>query len=883
MSWDDSLGKRVWTNMKFWNLLLILRVSSYTASAQQTPLMQSLDCVNDYTTYTACTWSEREDARRLLKMHLFYKDNFSRNSTQMACSSQTAGSQRHWSCSAKLYDFNAVLNNTYIFKPDKKLEVQLHVSLINNVQPPPPQKLSIRNIEGGHFQLEWEAGDGTNRSHLLDEALDFEVSYKRIWEHWEKSPSILVSNASHYLLRRDSLVLGSTYSARVRSQLRQDSGLSGHPSEWSSEIQWDTPKGDEAQPKNLRCLFNGIDQLNCSWEVRQEVTSSVLFSLFYQVSPGSEEKECYPVQATELSLNVHVPQVLQSCVITVTNRLSQYNVTVRPKEERKVMAAKDHIKPHPPYNLSVEKTDNQAYTLRWEAAVIHKYSDIPKKYQISYWKISEPFEKKTQDVRDSSFFTFTPQFLETATRYKAKVRAKVNSAGYDGPWSEWSEEHGWETEVVLPSWGLLLLAPVIIILMAVVFCCGCKYLLSKKKKWVANIPRPPMKFLLPDYFPKVQNSSLDFSSQDTVGKEEISCTTVLKRPPLVTPSESLGAKSGKAESLSAYSNTEIIQQFPLPTVDVGQCPSQAGLSPTRDLISSAKGRLAQVFDFDGPYLQCLPESPVPDIQQNVRAAPLETGEPSVSLQYMEFPPNLWPQQLPMGKENEAAASLTAVHDWEENKHPLSTEVSRGQSASGKLEQEGRGQRPQSPTTAKNPCQNGPLDYIATADLPLATEKNPSLLLPAESSKQEEFTCASMETPASQSPQTAEGLSGLELGQKGQAQPAPSRPPLEAFGDYVMTRPGSAPQEGLAFSPAEPPQDKAFFLFNPDNRGPIFLQQEGDYCFFPGTKPIKAPQSQGGSVGHSLSVTKPHRKSECVGGKSQSSSHICVDARVNAYQ
>lgn len=61
------------------------------------------------------------------------------------------------------------------------------------VQPPPPQKLSIRNIEGGHFQLEWEAGDGTNRSHLLDEALDFEVSYKRIWEPWEVSVTILLA------------------------------------------------------------------------------------------------------------------------------------------------------------------------------------------------------------------------------------------------------------------------------------------------------------------------------------------------------------------------------------------------------------------------------------------------------------------------------------------------------------------------------------------------------------------------------------------------------------------------------------------------------------------------------------------------------------------
>lgn len=356
---------------------------------------------------------------------------------------------------------------------------------------------------------------------------------------------------------------------------------------------------------------------------------------------------------------------------------------------------------------------------------------------------------------------------------------------------------------------------------------------------------------------------------------------------MVTPSESLGAESGKIESLSAYCTLERIKQFPLPTADVGQCTSQAGpSSPTRDCISSAKGRLAQVFDFDGPYLQCPSESPVPNIQQNVRAAPLETGKPAVSLQYMQLPPNLWPQPLPMGKKEEAAALLTAVHDWEENQHPLSTEVSRSHSGNGKLAQEGGGQRSQSRTTAKNPCQNGPLDYIATADMPLATKRSPSLLLPSltlESSKQEESTCASMQTPASQSPQTTGEALGSELGQKGQAQPAPSRPSLEAFGDYVMTlpgTPGSAPQEGLAFSLAEPPCDKGFFLFNPDNRSPVFLQQVGDYCFFPGTK---APKGQGGSVGHSLSVTKPHKMSECIGGRLQPSPHICIDTRGNAYQ
>lgn len=46
--------------------------------------------------------------------------------------------------------------------------------------------------------------------------------------------------------------------------------------------------GDEAQPQNLQCFFNGDTVLNCSWEVRSEVASSVSFTLFYKSSSNAE-------------------------------------------------------------------------------------------------------------------------------------------------------------------------------------------------------------------------------------------------------------------------------------------------------------------------------------------------------------------------------------------------------------------------------------------------------------------------------------------------------------------------------------------------------------------------------------------------------------------
>lgn len=45
--------------------------------------------------------------------------------------------------------------------------------------------------------------------------------------------------------------------------------------------------GNESQPQNLQCFFDGAALLRCSWEVRYEVTSSVFFTLFYKSSPSA--------------------------------------------------------------------------------------------------------------------------------------------------------------------------------------------------------------------------------------------------------------------------------------------------------------------------------------------------------------------------------------------------------------------------------------------------------------------------------------------------------------------------------------------------------------------------------------------------------------------
>lgn len=72
--------------------------------------------------------------------------------------------------------------------------INLWLSLIFSlVQLLPPERLNVTATEECDFLLDWKAGGGTNRNHLLESLpLDFEISYKRTWELWEVSIAIII-------------------------------------------------------------------------------------------------------------------------------------------------------------------------------------------------------------------------------------------------------------------------------------------------------------------------------------------------------------------------------------------------------------------------------------------------------------------------------------------------------------------------------------------------------------------------------------------------------------------------------------------------------------------------------------------------------------------
>ncbi|XP_074932472.1 cytokine receptor common subunit beta-like [Phalacrocorax aristotelis] len=792
-------------------LLNLYLVFSIQAVRESIP-MNSLSCYNDYNSQVTCTWMERSEAHALIGMNLYKRDGIATKDERMLCKRQTENylheapdSYVHWVCRYTTEYFGIGIDDIYSFKPNQLLRAELNVDLLQNVQPLPPQSLSVSSMTSGDFLLTWKAADG---SQGLGNALEYEVTYKREWESWEKAVSLLLSNITRCHLSCKDLVPGSSYVARVRARPGQASGFSGQYSEWSTAVSWKTPEGG-IQPRNLRCLFNGADRLTCSWEVKKAITTSVLFGLFFRPPLESVEKECSPVHETALP---HIPYVVQSCEIPVSNSSSQrqYYVLVRTKTEEKQFEAYKTIKVLPPANVSVTVTESQEYELNWMKHSM-RYSFIKQRYQVEYWKKGQ-YEKTLQKLNidnDEPPFIFTLQMLASSTEYRGKMRARVNSPqDYEGPWSEWSEEFAWKTESALPPVVLPVMLPGLIITFLIVAYCSCKYFLRKKQMWEEKIPNPSKSLLIQSYLGGVAHGGLSWPSANYLdfpgwnfSQKLISKSPVFFHLNRMTkgPTELHGAEAKTVQfshATLAPQNSSQPSGVPYKTslsLSTLVCPSnqtagQACLFVRLPCKNAAHASAASrtCFAFNGPYLYSPVMSSLPDMHQTLEVDPVGVREKSVSLQYVTLPKEDCPQ-APHRQEQagEGHPQPFLLPDQNEMMQHLNNkkEVSPAPPASGKgtnvRTEEQKSPKDLSCITSPQQC---PLEYITTE----------SLLLPPASDSTHPPPATAAELPwDSQEPQPCNdrpcqefspGNTDVMVPVSGQAPTSSPELHLDTFGD-----------------------------------------------------------------------------------------------------
>ncbi|XP_052017527.1 cytokine receptor common subunit beta isoform X1 [Apodemus sylvaticus] len=801
--------------------------------AEETVPLKTLQCYNDYTNHIICSWADTEDAQGLINLTLYHqlekKQPVSCDLSEHLMWSECPTSHRcvPRRCVIPYTRFFITNEDYYSFRPDRDLGIQLMVPLTQHVQPPPPKNISISPL-GDHFLLEWNVSHGDAQvSWLTQKDIQFEVAYKRIEDSWEDASSLHTSNF-RVTLEPKLLLPNSIYAARVRTQLTPGSSLSGRPSRWSPEVHWNSQSGDKAQPQNLQCFFDGIQSLNCSWEVWTQVTSSVSFGLFYRPSPADPEEKCSPV-VKELQSGLYTRY---HCSLTVSNSSAhnQYSVSVRHLEQGKTIKSYNHIQMKPP-TLNLTK-NRDSYSLHWETQKM-SYSFIEHTFQVQYKKKSDSWEDSKTENLDRAHSMDLPQLVPDTT-YCARVRVRP-IRDYYGRWSEWSNEYTWTTDWVMPTlWMVLILVFLILtLLLALRFGCvlGCRLY----RKWKEKIPSPSKSLLFQD----------GGKGLWTLGSK---AAFITKNPIPQGPESNLFA-----EQLGvSYRHLEDNEVSPLTIEDPNMARDPpSGPDTTPDASSEPTEQPSDVqidpptpgrpkkktpsFDFNGPYLGPPQSHSLPDLPAQLVSPQVgENLKPALpgSLEYMCLPPggqvHLVPLSQVMGQGQAVDAQCGSSLETTESPSVKPKEIPAVEL--GVEEQEPRDSPVTLPMSSGGPEDSMMAsDYVTPADLvltlptgPLSTSLGPSLGL---SSAQSPGVC-------------------LKLPRVPSGRPALGSP---VFDDYVelppsMSQAAKSPPgnpappvtSSPAVSPGEPREEVG--PASPHPEGLLVLQQVGDYCFLPGLGP-----------------------------------------------
>ncbi|XP_007519473.1 cytokine receptor common subunit beta isoform X2 [Erinaceus europaeus] len=808
-------------------ILLALCQGFSIAGAQGTVPLQTLQCHNDYSSRIVCSWAARRDSQRLLNVTLLRSLN-SNPPQPVSCDLSDNMPQLGGSCSGCVtrtcvipYKLFVLADRDYYsFQPDRPLGAQLTVTLAQHVQPPTPEDLQV-SAEGAGALLTWREAPGTAQSRWLS-GQEFELVYRRLQDSWEDAHTIH-TNTSRATLGPQQLLPSSTYVARVRSHLAPHSGLLGRPSQWSPEVQWRSPPGDEAQPQNLQCLFNGVHMLSCSWEVRPEVASSISFSLFYKSSPSAGEEECSPVLREEL----RGPNIRFRCHIPVPEPWShgQYSVHIRPREEGKFIQSSDNIQLFPP-TLNVSQAGD-GYVLSWEAQK-PRFDHIGHTFQVQYKKDSASWLETKADSLQNTHSMALPH-LEPATRYQARVRVKPTPGGYNGIWSEWSKESSWDTEWVLPTWGLslILVFATLALLPALRFCGMYGYRMNRK--WEEKIPNPSKSQLF-------QKGPARLQPPDSM--------TLFARGP---PHKGMWGTLPTLQGVFPvdFGHSEVSPLTTEEPKDARNSPPQLGCSPSSqppsDLPtqsqpdSGASSNQSSGFHFNGPYLGSPPSGSLPDItgqQAPPQAGSSPQAQPPEALQYLCLPPGGQVQLVPLAQVMAQAPrpqdqDSSLCQGAKEKPFPLSG-ADPGPPAPGSgLDGQGPEDSPSTEATSSEDPEDCVVasSYVSPEDLALSP---PSGVCSVP-------TPHPLSLPSAQSPSLCPGLASRF--------PAVLGPMKPEFEDYVgLPQPSGLSPSSLAspappvassplLNPGEPRAEVA--LVSPQPEGLLVLQQVGDYCFLPG--------------------------------------------------
>ncbi|XP_070704280.1 cytokine receptor common subunit beta [Pempheris klunzingeri] len=454
----------------------------------ESPLLKSLQCYNDYESYVHCKWREHGNT----SLQVWFKTNNNREQcVPYGAAVEDASEHRTVQCRYKTQAF-AIGNKHTVFFLKRKTEALCSsithrpLDLSQHLRALPPATLSTHDADGRGRRLTWSSPYPSSSS--LNKNLKYQLSYRADREdNWTTED---VTNTSVTLEKR-LLLPGRMYEARVRARASV-----GQWSHWSPVVTWQTEE-DAGQLPSLHCVLNGEKEVMCSWKVSRELAHFITYQLACRGDQAAPSERCCVNPAVSADLSGTI--LRYSCSLTVAEP-AHLQLELLPTRNAKIFQSSRHIRPNPPQQVNVRETDSN-WKVEWTKP--STASKLRLCYHVRYHRVQDQGPSVQVNISGSTFLTILEASLAPSQRYQVQVRSLIFSGEgsmYDGIPSEWTDPEEWTTNEATWSPTTLIYifigvfaATVVLTLYFTIPACQRKVIL-----WGDSVPSPGKSKILSD-------------------------------------------------------------------------------------------------------------------------------------------------------------------------------------------------------------------------------------------------------------------------------------------------------------------------------------------------------------------------------------------------
>ncbi|KAL7860547.1 hypothetical protein AOLI_G00168960 [Acnodon oligacanthus] len=394
--------------------LLVLSSEVQQCSLQSTtshgiPMLDSLQCYNDFTSHMRCTWEE--DPHTHLKL-LIAKEQFKAECVSEGLGVLLPNGKRYRSCVYKTKIFHwgelTVYSTTSCPSKAATLNIAQHGKVLS------PVNVREKKVDGGRT-LSWS--NPYPSTSPLTKSLTYQVKYRRHGHDWTVVDDI---NTTQWVIKELELP-GYEYEARVRAR-----GRVGLWSNWSPSVSWIT---EEEGVFNLQCVIVESGVL-CSWKVKREHAQFLSFYLCSHTNGSSPEcRHCVN------HINQPGHAVLDFTCLVVSSEPEMLTMELKSVCNSKNFANPSNIQPPHVNPLQVSKKDG-IWNLTWSRPNVSEHLSLS--YQLQLYN-NDTGDLTLFSLTEGDFcLSLTPSNLRPTNTYMAQVRA-LPSGSFSGRPSDWSD------------------------------------------------------------------------------------------------------------------------------------------------------------------------------------------------------------------------------------------------------------------------------------------------------------------------------------------------------------------------------------------------------------------------------------------------------------